>query len=202
MPACFEISDVGAAVRPRSANRRVAASRMAFRLSSLLGRATRLLLLLSEHSIIPWKYGDGKVTARPEPALRPVARERAYCVLADDNLLLSLDFQRFHQSKRQTCLGGKLHVAIPGESCSASSGASADQAANQSALPSPGQSTNQGATACPATNQRASSFALTFFRKLRRGGAYLISLAIYLNSAECESEFRCALEAAGGFGAC
>src|SRR5438309_7638346 len=43
MPACFEMSDVGAAVRPRSANRRVAASRIAFRLSSLLGRATDLL---------------------------------------------------------------------------------------------------------------------------------------------------------------
>src|SRR5579863_8713596 len=42
-PACFDISDVGAAERPRSANRRVAASRMAFRLSSLLGRAIELL---------------------------------------------------------------------------------------------------------------------------------------------------------------
>src|SRR6267378_6382196 len=42
-PAWFDISDVGAAVRPRSANRWVAASRIAFRLSSLLGRATEPL---------------------------------------------------------------------------------------------------------------------------------------------------------------
>src|SRR5882724_12235192 len=42
-PACLDISEVGAAVRPRSANTRVAASRIAFRLSSLLGRAIELL---------------------------------------------------------------------------------------------------------------------------------------------------------------
>src|ERR1700692_2129638 len=42
-PAQLDISDVGAADRPRSAKRRVAASRIAFRLSSLLGRATELL---------------------------------------------------------------------------------------------------------------------------------------------------------------
>src|ERR1700720_1798551 len=42
-PAQLDISDVGAAERPRSAKRRVAASRIAFRLSSLLGRATELL---------------------------------------------------------------------------------------------------------------------------------------------------------------
>src|SRR3977135_230228 len=57
-PACFDISDVGAAVRPRSANRRVAASRIAFRLSSLLGRATGLLYYLSAYSIIQRKHAD------------------------------------------------------------------------------------------------------------------------------------------------
>src|ERR1700719_1388433 len=59
-PACLDISDVGAAVRPRSANRRVAASRMALRLSSLLGRATKLLVLLSIYSIIDGICPDGK----------------------------------------------------------------------------------------------------------------------------------------------
>src|ERR1700730_6279969 len=59
-PACLDISDVGAAVRPRSANRRVAASRIAYRLSSLLGRATCPSLLLSAHSIIERRAGDGK----------------------------------------------------------------------------------------------------------------------------------------------
>src|ERR1700730_7979285 len=64
-PACLDISDVGAAVRPRSANRRVAASRIAFRLSSLLGRATEFLLLLSAYSIIQREYADGKANRRP-----------------------------------------------------------------------------------------------------------------------------------------
>jgi hypothetical protein len=30
------------------------------------------------------------------PALKPAAREQAYRVIQDDNLLLPLDFQRFH----------------------------------------------------------------------------------------------------------
>src|ERR1700738_4392372 len=58
-PACLDISEVGAALRPRSANIRVAASRMAFRLSALLGRATDAPVLLSAYSIIHAKQADG-----------------------------------------------------------------------------------------------------------------------------------------------
>src|SRR4029077_13214141 len=68
-PACFDISDVGAAVRPRSANSRVAASRIAFRLSSLLGRATEL----PYYRVHTQLYIGSMLTARQG---RPKSRQR------------------------------------------------------------------------------------------------------------------------------
>jgi hypothetical protein len=72
-PACFDISDVGAAVRPRSANRRVAASRIALRLSSLLGRATELLYYrvhtqLYRGNMLMASAGGGRNGIKPGPS--------------------------------------------------------------------------------------------------------------------------------------
>src|ERR1700730_13459926 len=69
-PACLDISDVGAAVRPRSANTRVAASRIAFRLSSLLGRATEFLCKRYIYSILSRKNAGGNPTRRSKTRIR------------------------------------------------------------------------------------------------------------------------------------